>query len=226
MDLKIAFLNGDLKQNVYMTQPKGFVVKGQEHKVCKLIKSLYGLKQAPCAWFEKLTEYLLKLNFKYYKLNDATLFVKKFGNTIVYLVVYVDNLLITGNNERYIASVKEELKKGFEMIYMGLLHYSLGVEVNQIQSYSFISQKKYIRELLNRFGMEDYHPLYTPMEQNLKLKLVEENQFEDATKFKQLIGSLIYLTTTIPNISFMIGILSQFMHTTYEGHLLVVKRVI
>ena len=80
-------------------------MKGQEHKICKLIKSLYGLKQAPCSWYEKLTEHLLKLNFKYFNLDDATMFVKKIDKTIVYLVVYVDDLLMTRNNESYIASI-------------------------------------------------------------------------------------------------------------------------
>eukprot|EP00253_Pinus_taeda_P034645 PITA_34645 len=93
MDVKTAFLNGDLKENVFMSQPEGFSIKGHEHKVCKLVKSLYGLKQAPRAWYEKLTEHLLKLDFKHYDLDDATLFVKKVGKIVVYLVVYVDDLL-------------------------------------------------------------------------------------------------------------------------------------
>jgi hypothetical protein len=107
MDVKTTFLKGDLKDNVYMSQPEGFDVKGQEHKVCKLIKSLYGLKQAPCSWYEKLTEHLLKINFKHFNLGDATLFVKKVGKIVVYLVVYVDDLLITWNNEAYIASIRK-----------------------------------------------------------------------------------------------------------------------
>jgi hypothetical protein len=112
-----------------MSQLEGFVVKGQEHKVCKLIKYLYGLKQAPRAWYENLTEHLLKLNFKHFNLDNATLFVKKVGKTIVYLVVYVDDLLIIGNNESYIASIKKELKKGFEMIDLKV-HIHLPEEVH------------------------------------------------------------------------------------------------
>jgi hypothetical protein len=134
MDVKTTFLNGDLKENVSMSQSEGFVVKGQEHKVCKLIKSLYGLKQAQRAWYENLTKHLLKLNFKHFNLDDATLFVKKVGKIVVYLVVYVDDLFITGNDENYIASIKKELKKGSEMIDLGHLHYYLGIEVIQIQS--------------------------------------------------------------------------------------------
>lgn len=142
MDVKTAFLNGDLKENVFMSQPEGFAVKGHEHKVCKLVKSLYGLKQAPRAWYEKLTEHLLKLNFKHFDLDDATLFVKKVGKTVVYLVVYVDDLLMTGNNESYIASIKKELGKNFEMTDLGYVHYYLGIEVTQHPKSIFLSQKK------------------------------------------------------------------------------------
>ena len=114
-------------------------MKGQEDKVCKLIKSLYGLKQAPRTWYEKLTEHLLKLNFKHFNLDDATLFFKKVGKTIVYLEVYVDDMLIIGNNESYIASINKELKKGFEMKDLRHIHYYLGIEVIQNPRYIFIS---------------------------------------------------------------------------------------
>eukprot|EP00253_Pinus_taeda_P024277 PITA_24277 len=134
-----------------MSQREGFVVKGHEHKVCKLVESLYGLKQAPRAWYEKLIEHLLKLNFKHYDLDDATLFVKKVGKTVVYLVVYVDNLLMTRNNESYIASINKELRKGFEMTDLGYVHYYLGIEVTQHPKSIFISQKKYIGDFFNRF---------------------------------------------------------------------------
>eukprot|EP00253_Pinus_taeda_P029221 PITA_29221 len=226
MDVKTAFLNGDLKENVFMSQPEGFAVKGHEHKVCKLVKSLYGLKQAPRAWYEKLTEHLLKLNFNHFDLDDATLFVKKVGKTVVYLVVYVDDLLMAGNNESYIASIKKELGKSFEMTDLGYVHYYLCIEVTQHPKSIFLSQKKYIGDLLNRFGMTECNPLTTPMEQNLKLTSIEGNEFEDATKYRQLVGSLNYLTTTRPDISFVVGILSRFMQKPCEGHWFAAKRVL
>eukprot|EP00253_Pinus_taeda_P026080 PITA_26080 len=184
MDVKTAFLNGDLKENVFISEPEGFAVKVHEHKVWKLVKSLYGLKQAPRAWYEKLTEHLLKLNFNHFDLDDATLFVKKVGKTVVYLVVYVDDLLMTWNNESYITSIKKELGK-------------------RVQS-SFS----------------------TPMEQNLKLTSIEGKECEDATKYRQLVGSLIYLTTTRPDISFAVGILSTFMQKPCERHWSAAKRVL
>eukprot|EP00253_Pinus_taeda_P023767 PITA_23767 len=225
-----------------------FVVKGHKHKVCKLVKSLYGLKQTPQPWYGKLTGHLLKLNFKHYDLDDATLFVKKVGKTVVYLVVYVDDILMTGNNESYIASIKKELRKGFEMIDIGYVyyylgnnesyiasikkelrkgfeindigyvHYYLGIEVTQHPKYIFLSQKKYIRDLLNKFGMAECNPLTTPMEQNLKLTSIEGKEFEDATRYRKLVGSLNYLTTTRPDISFVVGILSRLMQKPCKEH--------
>ena len=106
-------------------------MKGQENKGCKLVKYMYGLKQAPQAWYEELTKHLLKLNFKHYNFDDATLFVKKVGRSIVFIVGYVDDLLMTGNNEYYIASINKDLKKCFEMTNLGHLHYYLGIEVTQ-----------------------------------------------------------------------------------------------
>ena len=102
-------------------------------------KSLYGLKLAACTWYEKLTEHILKLNFKHFDLDDATLFIKKVGRSVVYLLVYVDDLLMTGNNESYRASIKKYLKKIFEMTDMGHLHYYLGIEVTQHPNYIFLS---------------------------------------------------------------------------------------
>eukprot|EP00253_Pinus_taeda_P001766 PITA_01766 len=226
MDLKTAFLNGDLKENDFMSQPDEIVVKGQKHKVCKLVKSLYGLKQAPRAWYEKLIEHLLKLNFKHYELDDATLFVKKVGKIVVYLVVYVDDRLMTGNNESYNASIKKESRIGFEMTDLGHVHYYLGIELTQHPKFIFLFQKKYIGYLLNRFGMAKCNSLTTPMEQNLMLTSTEGKEFEYATKYRQLVGSLNYLTSTRPNISFVVGILSRFMQKPFEGHWPAVKRVL
>eukprot|EP00253_Pinus_taeda_P016950 PITA_16950 len=122
---------------------------------------------------------------------------------------------MTRNNESYIASIKKELGRCFEMTDLGYVHYFLGIEVTQHSKSIFLSQKKYIGDLLNRFGMTECNPLTTLMEQNLKLTSIEGKEFEDATKYRQLVGSLIYLTTTRPDISFVVGILSRFMQKPY-----------
>jgi hypothetical protein len=124
------------------------------------------------------------LNFKHFNLDDATLFVKKVGKIVVYLVVYVDDLLITRNDESYISFIKKYLKKVFKMTDLGHLHYYLGIKVIQNPRYIFISQKKYIGELLNKFSMAECNHVSTPMEHNLKLTSKEGNEFEDATKYR------------------------------------------
>src|ERR1700733_9045375 len=134
--------------------------------------------------------------------------------------------LMTGNNEIYIASINKELGKSFEMNELGYVHYYLGIEVTQYPKSIFLSQKKSIGDLSNRFGMAECNPLTTPMEQNLKLKSTEGKEFEDATKYKQLVGSLNYLTTTRPDISFVVGILTRFMQKPCEGHWSAAKRVL
>eukprot|EP00253_Pinus_taeda_P006525 PITA_06525 len=133
---------------------------------------------------------------------------------------------MTGSNESYIASIKKELGKSFEMTDLGYVHYYLGIEVTQHPKSIFLSQKKYVGDLLNRFGMTECNPLTTPMEQNLKLTSIEGKEFEDATKYRQLVGNLNYLTTTRPDISFAVGILSRFMQKPCEGHWSAAKRVL
>eukprot|EP00253_Pinus_taeda_P025146 PITA_25146 len=137
-----------------------------------------------------------------------------------------DRLVERGNNESYCASIKKELKKGFEMTDLDYVHYYLGIEVTQHLKSIFLSQKKYIGDLLNRFGMTECNPLTTPMEQNLKLTSIEGKLIEDATKYRKLVGSLNYLTTTKPNISFALGILSRFMQNPCEGHWYATKGVL
>ena len=111
------------------------------------------------------------------------------------------------------------------MTYLGLLNYYLGIEVDKKPKHIFISQKKYVGELLSKFGMHDCNHVSTPMEQNLKLTSNEGSTFEDPTKYMQLVESLMYLTTTRPNIAFIVGILSRFMHHPYEGHRNAANRV-
>ena len=141
-------------------------------------------------------------------------------------MVYVDDHLMIGNNERYIASIKKELRKGFEMNDLGYVHYYLGIEVTQNPKSIFLSQKKYIRDSLNMIGMVECNRLTTPIKQNLKLTSIDGNEFEDATKYRHLIGSLNYMTTTRPDILFAIGILCRFMQKPCEGNWSTTKRVL
>jgi hypothetical protein len=140
--------------------------------------------------------------------------------------MYVDDFLITGNNNDHISQVKKELLTGFEMTDLGLLHYYLGVEVMQRERSIFISQTKYVSELLKKFGMEDCKPAITPMEKNLKLSKFEGGGLVSSTRYQQLIGSLIYLTNTCPDLSFAVSVLSRYMQEPRESHWNATKRVL
>lgn len=135
---------------------------------------MYGLKQALRAWYTKLTKHILKLNFKHYDIDDAHLFVKKVGKIFLYLVVYLDDLMMIGINKNYIASITKELRKGFGKIDLGYVHCSHGIEVTQNMNFIFLSQKKYNGDLLRKFDMVEYNSLTTLMEQNLKIKFKRE----------------------------------------------------
>eukprot|EP00253_Pinus_taeda_P020165 PITA_20165 len=161
-----------------------------------------------------------------WKLVDLPLGTKPIGCKWVDKNKYKDDLLMTQNNESSIASIKKELRKCFEMTNLGYVHYSPSIEVNLHPKSIFLSQKKYIGDLLNRFGMIECNSLSTPMEQNLKLTSIEGKEFEDATKYKRLVGSINYIATTRPDISFDVGILFSFMENPCEGHWSAAKRVL
>ena len=166
LDIKIAFLNGDLHEEVYVFQPRGFVQKGQERQVCRLNKALYGLKQAPRAWYEKIHAYLLANGFQNSP-TESTLYVKCVGDVILVIVLYVDDMLLTGPNEMHIADFKAKLNLAFEMLDLGLLHHYLGIQFMQIDGGISLCQTKYIETLLQHFGLEDCKPIATPMEAGL-----------------------------------------------------------
>ena len=195
MDVKSAFLYSDLQEEVYMMQPSGFKVAGQEQKVCRLAKAIYGLKQAPRAWYMKIDQYLTDHGFQQSP-SDANLYIKHTGDDILFVVVYVDDLIITGSSTHLINEIKQDLCNTFDMIDLGLLHYCLGVEVWQTENNIFLFQSKYARNLVDRFRMQDCKPTTTPMEPGLKLSAQSSSPLADETLFRQLVGNLIYLTAT------------------------------
>lgn len=144
---------------------------------------------------------------------------------MVIIVMYVDDLIITGNNDDHILQVKKDLHAGFKMTNFGLLHNYLGVDVFQHPQHIFISQSKHESKILHIFGMQDCKPVLTPMEQNLKISKFERGDVVDNTTYQQLIGSLIYLTTTHPDISYVVSILSRFMCEPRDNHQNGTKRV-
>jgi hypothetical protein len=154
LDVKSAFLNGELKEEVYLTQPEGFVKSGQEHLVCKLNKSLYGLKKEPRSWYEKIDSFFLQQGFMRSK-SDPNLYTRfdEKGH-LVLISLYVDDLIIIGNSEKLISGIKKQMSQVFEMNDLGELHYFLGLEVWRNVGQTFVSQGKYVREVLKKFKMD------------------------------------------------------------------------
>jgi hypothetical protein len=154
LDVKSAFLNGELKEEIYLVQPPGFVKKGQEHLVCKLHKALYGLKQAPRSWYEKIDSFFIQHGF-HRSLNDPNLYTKiNKQRQIILISLYVDDMIITGNANNLIKEIKQQMSQVFEMKDLGDLHYCLGLEVWKDSGQTFLTQGKYARTLLERFRME------------------------------------------------------------------------
>lgn len=225
MDVKNAFLNGTLDEDIYMSQPEGFVDKKFPNKVCYLKKSLYGLKQAGRQWNLTLDRFFAQGNFTR-SLADTTVYIKREGENIVLCVVYVDDLIISGNTEKGIEALKENLRCRFEMKDLGLLHFCLGIEIIRYPNSTFITQKKYVLDILARFNMTNSKISKTPMEQNLRFPKSEEDTPVDAQMFQRMVGSLIYLTITRPDICYVVNIISQHMHNPRECHLTAAKRIL
>jgi hypothetical protein len=164
LDVKPTFLNGELKEEVYLTQPKGFVKSGQEDLVSKLKKAVYGLKQAPRSWYEKIDSFFLQQGFMRSK-SDPNLYTKfdEKGH-VVLISLYVDDLIITRNSEKLISGIKKQMSRVFEMKYLGELHYYLSLEVWRNVGQTFVSQGKYVREILKKFKMDQCKFSYVPMQ--------------------------------------------------------------
>jgi hypothetical protein len=176
-----------------------------------LKKALYGLKQAPCAWYEKMDGFFMSLGFSK-SVIDPNLYYHIVGNECLILVLYVDDLLLTGS-ERLIVECKQALTSEFEMKDLGMMHYFLGLEVWQRTDEIFLSQGKYTLEILKKFGMIECKSMPTPMMMYLKkMNDASTNSLDiDPHLYRQLIGSLMYLVNTIPDICYAMNVLSQFM---------------
>eukprot|EP00253_Pinus_taeda_P035932 PITA_35932 len=225
MDVKSAFLNGVLKEEVYIVQPLGYEKKGQEHKVCRLKKALYGLKQAPRAWYSRIDFYLLENEFDKCE-REPTVYIKENDGKILIVVLYVDDVIFTGNDEYLIKNFKSVMKEEFEMTDMGLLRYFLGIEVDQNENGIFISQARYVNEVLGRFNMQECKATITPMVMGLKLSKEDSSKDFDPSLYKSIVGSLMYLTATRPDIMFAVSLISRFMERPKEAHWQAAKKIL
>jgi len=217
LDVNNVFLHGDLDEEVYMTLPPGFDTKGAP-QVCKLVKSLYGLKQAYRQWFFKFSSTLLAHGFIQSK-SDYSLFTRTQGSSFIALLVYVDDIILASNDTSAISALIILLNQQFKLKDLGPLKYFLGLEVARSDKGISICQRKYALEILEDAGLLACKPTKFPMDQNLKLSSSNGELLPDPTSYRRLVGRLIYLTITCPDLTFAVQHLSQFMQQPRQPHL-------
>ena len=225
LDVNNAFLHGELHEEVYMVMPPGFGSKGEPNQVCKLTKSLYGLKQASRQWFAKFSSTILQHGFIQSK-SDYSLFTRSHGSSFLALLVYVDDILIASNDMESVTKLKKSLDAEFKLKDLGNLKYFLGLEVARSSKGISLCQRKYALEILSDSGMLGSKPVQTPMEQNLKLSETDGTLLDDPSVYRRLVGRLLYLTVTRPDLSYSVQKLSQYMAKPTTSHLTAAHRVL
>lgn len=216
LDVNNAFLHGDLYEDVYMTPTPGLVVSDPS-LYCKIEKSLYGLRQASRQWNTKLKTTLISRGYTVSQ-NDSSLFYKKNGHLVIYLVVYVDDILVAGNYNEEISDIKEYLDSVFKIKDLGKLHYFLGLKFTEIPDGMVISQKKCTMDLLSEFLNPEATPVITPLDLSVKLLPDKGCLLDDPSQYRKLVGKLNFLTNTRPDLSFSVRHLSQFMYAPRQPH--------
>jgi hypothetical protein len=224
MDVKSAFLNGDLEEEVYIEQPEGFIFGNDEKLVCRLKKALYGLKQAPRAWYSRLDKYLHQQGFSKGSA-DSNLYTKTENDKLLIVVVYVDDIIFGSNEESMSQKFASDMQQEFEMSLLGELTFFLGLQVQQATDGIFLSQTKYLKQILKKYGMEDCKPVSTPMITGCNLSSNDDSPTVNQPEYRSMIGSLLYLTGTRPDIMHAVGIVGRFQANPRESHLQAVKRI-
>ncbi|KAG7588878.1 Reverse transcriptase RNA-dependent DNA polymerase [Arabidopsis suecica] len=225
LDVKTAFLHGELKEVVYVSQPEGFVKEGNQDKVYKLNKARYGLKQALRAWNTKLNTILLELGFAKCS-KEPSIYRKKEKEEFLVIAVYVDDLLVTGSNLEMILEFKKGMARNFEMSDLGKLTYYLGIEVTQSENGILLNQERYAVKILEETGFADCNAVHVPMCANLKLSKALEEKKIDEKEYRRCIGCLRYLLHTRPDLSYSVGVLRRYMHEPKESHGAALKQVL
>jgi hypothetical protein len=234
MDVKTAFLNGDLEEEIYMVQPEGFVVKGKEDLVCKLNKSLYGLKQASRAWYQKMDQAMLSAGFLRLQA-DTCVYVLRRDGLVIFVALYVDDLLLLSNSLSELISLKQELAKKFEMKDLGEAQFILGIQIERDRSAHTLSQSQqsYIKKIVERYSMSNSKAVSTPLDLGTRLsKSDSASTPEEVAEMKNVpyqsaVGAIMYaMLGTRPDIAFAVTTLSQFNNNPGMPHWVGVKRVL
>ncbi|CAH9103888.1 unnamed protein product [Cuscuta europaea] len=225
LDVKNAFLHGNLEETVYMHQPPGFRDPNKPHHVCQLLKSIYGLKQAPRAWYHRFSSFLSTVGFRN-SVCDPSLFIYHHDHHTAYLLLYVDDIILTTSSADLRCSIIKTLATEFSMTDLGPLSYFLGIAVTRHPHGIFLNQAKYANEILSRASLSDCNSVATPVDTNSKLSATAGPPVEDPTLYRSLAGALQYLTFTRPNISYAVQQICLFMHDPRVPHLHALKRIL
>ncbi|GJR74205.1 retrovirus-related pol polyprotein from transposon TNT 1-94, partial [Tanacetum coccineum] len=224
MDVKTAFLNGNLREEVYVSQPDGFVDPDKPNYVYKLKKALYGLKQALCAWYDMLSSFLISNDFSKGSV-DPTLFIRREGKELLLVQIYVDDIIFAASTPELCDLFAKIMCSKFKMSMMGKISFFLGLQISQSPRGIFINQSKYALESLKKYGFESCDPVDTPMVEKSKLDEDKEGKAVDPSHYRGMIGTLLYLTASRPDLQFAICMCARYQARPTEKHLNAVKRI-
>ena len=234
LDIKTAFLHGDLEEDIYMRQPQGFIVQGKESLVCKLRKSLYGLKQAPRQWYKKFDSFMYSTGFTR-RQADHCCYVKSFDNSYITLLLYMDDMLIAGSSIEEINNLKKQLSKQFAMKDLGPAKQILGMRIikDRTNGTLKLSQTEYVKKILSRFSMDEAKPVSTPLGSHFRLtkdqspKTEQEQAYMSKVPYASAIGSLMYaMVCTRPDIAHAMGVVSRYMSNPGKQHWEAIKWIL
>jgi hypothetical protein len=225
IDVKSAFLNGNINELVYVEQSLGIQNSKKPNHVYKLSKALYGLKQAPHSWYERLQDFIVSKGFKVGKMG-TNLFTKKIEDDLFICQIYVDDIIFGLTNQDFYEKFGNMMSREFEMSMISELSFFLGLQVKQTKDGTFICQRKYINDLLKRFGMDNSKSIKTFMATNAHLDLDEGGNSIDLILYRSMIGSFLYLNASRPDIMFSVCMCARFQASPKECHMMVIKQIL
>ncbi|PKU73789.1 Retrovirus-related Pol polyprotein from transposon TNT 1-94 [Dendrobium catenatum] len=225
LDVSNAFLHGSLNHTVYMKQPIGFVDTAHPDHVCQLKKALYGLKQSPREWFSTLSGHLHSLGFRFSN-SDTSLLLYHHHNVVMYFLVYVDDIILTGNNQQEIQKLINNLSAKFAMKDLGPISQFLGIHVVHTTYGLHLNQQQFANTILSRAGMTNSKPVSTPFQLKKSNHKLDSNAFCNPSLYRQIAGSLQYLTLTRPDIAFAVNKVCQHMQNPTNHHFEAIKRLL
>ncbi|GKD44732.1 retrovirus-related pol polyprotein from transposon TNT 1-94 [Tanacetum coccineum] len=224
MDVKTAFLNGNLREEVYVSQPDGFVDPDNPNYVYKLKKALYGLKQAPRAWYDMLSSFLISQDFSK-GLVDPTMFIRREGKELLLVQIYVDDIIFAASTPKLCDLFAKIMCSKFKMSMMGKISFFLGLQISQNPRGIFINQSKYTLESLKKYGFDSCDPVDTPMVEKSKLGEDKEWKAVDPSHYRGMIGTLLYLIASRLDLQFAICMCARYQARPTKKHLHAVKRI-